>query len=275
MKKRLFAATLLAFALVIGALPATAFAGDIYVESIAITFAKPSVGNTPDISPSVVSGGSDVEATAVSVDAGLGVHWGVSSTYTGDPTTTAWDNIDATTAFEGGKYYAVSFMLDAEAGYAIMDDTVVTVNGQSVPLFQVTSQGGGAIVTHVFDRLPDAHTHTYNPDVWGSNASQHWHECTDANCPNKAGSIKDVADHTFTWVVDREATTTEEGLKHEVCTVCGFTRSENTAIAKVVPVEGTPKTGDTTNIAVPIAILLIGGAVVGGAVFLRKKRADK
>ena len=180
---------------------------------------------------------------------------------------------ETTTAFEAGKYYAVSFILETEDGYAITSDTAVTINGCSATL--VILANTDAIVTHVFDRLPDAHTHTYNPDVWGSNASQHWHECTDATCPNKAASIKDVADHTFTWVVDREATATEEGLKHEVCTVCGFTRSENTAIAKIVPAEGTPKTGDTTNIAVPIAILLIGGAVVGGAVYLRKKRADK
>ena len=270
MKKRFFAATLLAFTLVIGALPATAFAGDIDLQSVAITLTEPSAGNLPDTSPTVVA---DYD-NAVSIYQDAGVEWGVSSTYTGDPTTTRWEDMDeTTTAFEASKYYAVSFILETEDGYAITSDTAVTINGCSATL--VILANTDAIVTHVFDRLPDAHTHTYNPDVWGSNASQHWQECTDANCPNKAASIKDVADHTFTWVVDREATATEEGLKHEVCTVCGFTRSENTAIAKLTPAEGTPKTGDTTNIAVPIAILLIGGAVVGGAVYLRKKRADK
>ena len=280
MKKRFFAATLLAFTLVIGALPATAFAGDIDLQSVAITLTEPSAGNLPDTSPTVVA---DYDA-AVSIDQETGVKWVVSSTYTGNPSTTYWKYMDeTTTAFEAGKYYAVSIMLDAEDGYAITSDTAVTVNGHSPNRAAI---GEGYIVAvFVFGPLPEAHTHTYNPDVWSNNASQHWHECTDANCTDKAGSIKDVADHTFAWVVDREATATEEGLKHEACTVCGFTRSENTAIAKIdaskpdasklAPAKGTPKTGDTTNIAVPIAILLIGGAIVGAAVFLRKKRADK
>ena len=273
MKKKLFAAVALAFALVVGTLPTTAFA---YTQTVAITITKPTVGATPDTNPDIVA----------SYDVGVqlaGIQWGVASEYTGDVTTTGWDTIDPlATSFEAGNYYAVCMSIEATGGCVFLEDVAVTVNGLTPAHLVLASSSDLSTnyelmnVYYVFDLTDGStHTHTYNPDVWGSNASQHWHECTDANCPNKAGSIKDVADHTFTWVVDREATTTEEGLKHEVCTVCGFTRSENTAIAKVVPVEGTPKTGDTTNIAVPIAILLIGGAVVGGAVFLRKKRADK
>ena len=36
--------------------------------------------------------------------------------------------------------------------------------------------------------------------------------------------------HEFVWVTDKEATASEQGMKHEECTVCGFRRSENTPI---------------------------------------------
>ena len=36
--------------------------------------------------------------------------------------------------------------------------------------------------------------------------------------------------HNFEWQIDKEATCTEAGEKHEVCTVCGATRSEGTVI---------------------------------------------
>ena len=39
--------------------------------------------------------------------------------------------------------------------------------------------------------------------------------------------------HTFVWVVDKQATTEETGLKHEECTDCGYTQNENTLIDKL------------------------------------------
>ena len=266
MLTRMVAALLLALIL----LPATAFAGELELDvySVKVTLTEPSVGNTPDMSPTVVA----KEADTAFID-GQRVSWAVTSNYTGNPFSTDWDFVDQSTTFESGKYYGVSFLLKAEPGYSITIDTVITVNGQTPDYVEL--RDADAFVIFVFDRLPDAHTHTYNPDVWNSNASQHWHECTDANCTDKAASIKDIADHTFTWVVDREATATEEGLKHEVCTVCGFTRSENTAIAKLdssklAPAEGTPKTGDTLPGAMA-AVALGAGAVVAGSALLRKR----
>lgn len=40
--------------------------------------------------------------------------------------------------------------------------------------------------------------------------------------------------HDFQWVVDREATTEEDGIKHEECTVCHEKRNEGTVIPKIV-----------------------------------------
>lgn len=74
------------------------------------------------------------------------------------------------------------------------------------------------------------HQHTYDDSLWYQDATSHWHQCTDKDCPNPSGSTKDQARHTFVWKVDKAATRTQTGLKHEECTVCHFKRNENTEI---------------------------------------------
>ena len=74
------------------------------------------------------------------------------------------------------------------------------------------------------------HQHTYDGSTWYQDAENHWHWCTAEDCPDRNGSTKDLARHTFVWKVDEAATRTQTGLKHEECTVCHFTRNENTEI---------------------------------------------
>ena len=76
------------------------------------------------------------------------------------------------------------------------------------------------------------HTHSYGTD-WKNNETSHWHECT---CGDKA----DMAAHSFRWIIDRTATATQKGSKHEECTVCGYRRA-----AVEIPATGTT-TGGTT-----------------------------
>ena len=73
------------------------------------------------------------------------------------------------------------------------------------------------------------HQHRYD-DSWYSDENSHWHWCTDKDCPDQKNSTKDLARHTFVWKVDQAATTTQTGLKHEECTVCGFKRNKDTVI---------------------------------------------
>ena len=74
------------------------------------------------------------------------------------------------------------------------------------------------------------HQHTYDGSPWYQDAESHWHWCTDKDCPDRNGSTKDLARHTFVWKVDEAATRTQTGLKHEECTVCHYKRNENTEI---------------------------------------------
>lgn len=64
--------------------------------------------------------------------------------------------------------------------------------------------------------------------VWESNGSKHWHECT--VCKTKG----DEADHAFEWQIDKEATVTEAGAKHEECKVCGY-KNTTVSIDKLAP----------------------------------------
>ena len=64
--------------------------------------------------------------------------------------------------------------------------------------------------------------------VWVSDGSKHWHECT--VCKTKG----DEADHTFEWKIDKEATVTEAGAKHEECKICGYNKTA-VAIDKLAP----------------------------------------
>lgn len=69
------------------------------------------------------------------------------------------------------------------------------------------------------------HTHTYAGSPWYQDATSHWHQCTDKDCPDPRGSTTDLESHTFVWKVE-----TQTGLKHEECTVCGFKRNKDTEI---------------------------------------------
>ena len=63
---------------------------------------------------------------------------------------------------------------------------------------------------------------------WVNNDGKHWHECT--VCKTKS----DEADHAFEWKIDKEATVTEAGAKHEECKVCGYKKAA-IAIGKLAP----------------------------------------
>ena len=66
---------------------------------------------------------------------------------------------------------------------------------------------------------PPAHEHRYGD--WSKDGTNHWHECTDAACPNQSESIKDKAAHVY----DDDADTT--------CNVCGY---ERTVTPEIIPV---------------------------------------
>ena len=86
------------------------------------------------------------------------------------------------------------------------------------------------------DTIVKAKDHAY-AESWTTDEKNHWHVCEN-NCSVKGNE----AAHSFEWVVDKEATEDETGLKHEECTVCGYKQNENTAIDKLAHTHNMKKT---------------------------------
>ena len=115
---------------------------------------------------------------------------------------------------------------------------------------------------------------------WSKDTDNHWKECS--RCHEK----KDEAAHDFKWVVDKEATATKKGSKHEECKVCGYkkaaveipatgstTKPTDPTQTNPSPGAESPKTGDNSNLMLWIALLLAsGGAVIGTTVVSKKKK---
>ena len=99
---------------------------------------------------------------------------------------------------------------------------------------QLTDHTGGtatckekAVCTVCGQAYGELTAHTYKTE-WTKDGEQHWHEC--AVCKDR----RDGTAHTFEWKTDREATVTEEGAKHEECTVCGYQKPAVT-VDKLAP----------------------------------------
>ena len=80
---------------------------------------------------------------------------------------------------------------------------------------------------------PPAHEHRYGD--WSKDGTNHWHECTDADCPEQSESIKDKAAHIY----DDDADTT--------CNVCGYVR---TVTPEIIPVSQITLNKTETSISV-------------------------
>ena len=137
-----------------------------------------------------------------------------------------------------------------------------TVCGYTMATETIPATGGGE------------HTHSYGSE-WKNDADNHWHECS---CGDKA----DKAAHDFKWVVDKEATATQKGSKHEECRVCGYKKAAVEIPATGTPTEpgkptdsDSPQTGDNSNMILWIALLFIsGGAVIGITVYSKRKKEN-
>ena len=174
-----------------------------------------------------------------------------------------------------GSHETIVFTPDS--GYEI--DTV-TVNGVKAEvlsnMLEVIMDADKTVIV-TYKSIPHTHNHG---TAWKSDAGNHWHECP-------CGDRKDIAAHSFKWVIDKEPTATRKGSKHEECTVCGYKKAAVAIPAKgstVKPSDQPDKsgktassnTGDSSNPVLWSALLFIsGGAVIGTTVVSRKKKYNR
>ena len=150
--------------------------------------------------------------------------------------------------------------------------------------------------------IPKLTEHTADGTGWHRDEESHWHIC-------ECGEVIDKAAHSYKWVIDKEATATEAGLKHEECSVCGYAKEqveipatgtttdpsdENEKPSIGAPTDpntstgnnqtGTstgnnqtdnktsPQTGDERDLALWIFSLAISGCAIMGSVIYHKRK---
>lgn len=210
------------------------------------------------------------------------------------------------TAFEAGKTYhygvyvvAVGYVESENTTYVFGPNTKLKINGEFVNYTRYEgdesdgSDGTMWVLTDLtMTPAADGHTHKYGTE-WKYDETNHWHEC---ECGNKA----DITAHNFKWIVDRKATTTEKGSKHEECTVCGYKKTTvdipatgvgissddeankptNTVSSEISSADQTnkpintasPKTGNTDYMILWIVLLIAGGGIFITATAVDRKK---
>lgn len=200
------------------------------------------------------------------------------------------------TAFEAGKTYHYGVYVTAYTA-DISPDAKLKINGREVKYTRIgdesDTQSFWVETDLTMTPAADGHTHKYGTE-WKYDETNHWHEC---ECGNKA----DITAHNFKWIIDKEATATEKGSKHEECTVCGYKKAAvdipaigfgsssddeankptNTVSSESSSADQTnkpintnsPKTGNTYNMILWIVLLVIGGgAFITATAVDRKKK---
>lgn len=197
------------------------------------------------------------------------------------------------TAFEAGKTYHYGVYVTAYTA-DISPDAKLKINGREVKYTRIgdesDTQSFWVETDLTMTPAADGHTHKYGTE-WKYDETNHWHEC---ECGNKA----DITAHTFKQIIDKEATATEKGSKHEECTVCGYKKAAvdipvtdfgnssddqpnkpiNTASSESSSADQTnkpintasPKTGNTDNMILWIVLL-----IAGGGAFITATAADR
>ena len=126
------------------------------------------------------------------------------------------ETLTATVAPENAANKALKWASsDEDVATVAPDGTVTAVKAGAATITATAADGSGKSavckVTVTGDTTPPAHEHRYGD--WSKDGTNHWHECTDAACPNQSGSIKDKAAHVYT----DDADTT--------CNICGYVRT--------------------------------------------------
>lgn len=127
------------------------------------------------------------------------------------------------------------------------------------------------------------HTHDVDTAKFESDETNHWNTCS--GCSEK----QNISAHEFEWKIDKEATATEKGSKHEECKVCGYKKASVEIPATGTPTDPTkpgdttkpenpdaPQTGNNSMMGLWIALLFVSGAgVAGTTVYSRKRKSVK
>ena len=222
------------------------------ITSVEALITAPELGATPDFDPTFITVPAD----------GLELPWVdwykiPVEDFTGT-VEDSWDSMDEDEEFELGYIYNVEMYFEAKDGFSVSEDIVGKINGQDHDdtYGPVYDGEGGVYLNFNFDPL---HEHVAGEE-YESDENGHWNPCT------TCGKHMNEAAHEFEWVIDKEATDSEKGSKHEECKVCGYQKE-----AVEIPAKN-PATGDNSGLILWIAVLFAAGAGAGLVIFDKKRK---
>lgn len=146
-----------------------------------------------------------------------------------------------------GKAVTASMFVSLEfKGVARKADGTIDMQGflelnSSAPSGTGATEGGTA--SSDVTLKPEDAVHNYSQTWTNTDAEYHWKEC---DCGDKA----EMGAHDLIWVVDKEATPTETGLKHRECSVCGYKKAAITTYYEEEQ-QSTDPTQETTDPTAP------------------------
>ena len=142
----------------------------------------------------------------------------------------------------------------------------------SAPAGVGATESGTASRDAVIPQEDGKHNHS---DTWFSEDSMyHWQEC-------ECGDRANMGEHALEWIVDKEATPQETGLKHQQCTVCGHKKpavityyEEPVAPSEPQPTQpsGTEQPEEAPTGAIIAICCGVAVAMMGLVMYLRKKK---
>lgn len=105
--------------------------------------------------------------------------------------------------YKGANTFAIgtgytAYATTDKTTWAVYDNTTASEN-ESYTTLRITTQ--------TLETGGSTHQHTYDQSAWKSDATHHWQECTDPNCPDPTKGITNKASHIFS---------------NGACTVCGY-----------------------------------------------------
>ena len=140
---------------------------------------------------------------------------------------TDYEELSEDDVFEAGKRYG--YMLNLK----IKDSTQYVFDSNSnlsIKINGIVPSTKNSIGETLYIMSMSFHVHEYTD--WKYDNDKHWKECTDGTCDE----VFNTANHTSSdWIIDKAATTSEEGAKHKECTVCNYVLESET-IDKLTPV---------------------------------------
>ena len=91
------------------------------------------------------------------------------------------------------------------------------------------------------DHSDGDHKHNWS-EIWNSDENGHWHEC-DTGCTITDNRDKDgYGTHSYgSWVIDADATASQNGSKHRDCTVCSYRQTDR------IPASGSSDDSNSNN----------------------------